>query len=385
MDTSNVEVLSVNIVRQEIKPEYRKLLSYAKPGLIDLPLAKERISIEIKGVPTAVANAIRRVMCDEMEGHRLAFRDDTYVIEKTTDPFMINQFVRGQITRIPLRPCIPDGIIKEVRWGLDIKNGTTGVLTVYSGDLRVTHGKLTEHLFNPTFELLVLQPGRSIYLKNIYIVKGRGREDGSFKVASQCTLRHLDIDRLSEKEIGKRGTLDTNPRHIPADWSGYKESSLISNPRHHLIEATIPAVPRNSDLSLSVVINACTNIKARLKFVKSLLEEQNSKRDTVFILKDVSGGSQAELHIRSTRKETHTIGNLLKRSIYELNPEIQFVGYKCNRHENVLKLVVRHNGPTEDISPLILKAIEHTYGVFDTIQRGLRDATNKKHSPPVKN
>ncbi|MEL0212056.1 MAG: hypothetical protein VW891_16005, partial [Novosphingobium sp.] len=60
--------------------------------------------------------------------------------------------------------------------------------------------------------------------------------------------------------------------------------------------------------------------------------------------------------------------------VYELMPDISYVGYTCVPHEQMMKLTVSHavSEPGE-IEPIVTRAVKHAYGIFSKIQQGVRD------------
>jgi hypothetical protein len=85
-----VEVVRVGIERDELTaekiPALRDLFRLER-----LPLAESRVEIEIRGVPTAVVNALRRVVTDEMPGFALQVPADGFDASETSEAFMLPQ------------------------------------------------------------------------------------------------------------------------------------------------------------------------------------------------------------------------------------------------------------------------------------------------------
>ena len=363
------EVVSVKIARHEIAaanvPELRELF-----GLEQLPLARAQVEIEIKGIPTATINALRRVVVDEMPGHALKVPDDGFNAELTTDGFMLPQFVNNRIACLRLRPQIPADTIATLRLKLDVSNRGATPLAVYAGDFEVTDGAMSEPLFNPTTKLAVLQPGKRIVIQGIHIATGYGRDNGVYMVACRGAYTHLDLEQYSDAEMREE-------QGIAADWSGYKTSSLLADPRHHLLTATLPATTPNPAESRAVFADACANIKGRLRLIATTVERHAeipsggfAHRGVQYTVVDLEAGlSEGILQVPG---ETHTIGELLRRTIYELTPDIANVAYTIISHENRLNLTVRH---TEDVTRILLRAIHHAIATFDAIQRGVSAAS----------
>ena len=365
---STAEVVRVKITRHEITaadvPELRELFRLER-----LPLAQARVEIELRGVPTAVVNAFRRVVIDEMPGHALKVPADGFSAELTTDPFMLPQFVNSRIACLRLRPQIPADIVANLRLKLDVSNKGATPLAVYAGDFEVTEGAMPEPLFNPTTKLAVLQPGKRLVILGVHISTGYGRDNGVYIVACRGAYTHLDLEQHSDAEMREE-------KGAAADWSGYKVSSLLADPRHHLLTATLPATTANLAEARAVFADACANIKERLRLIATTVERRAEAPSGGFAHRGVqytvveleAGLSEGILQVPG---ETHTIGELLRRTVYELTPDVANVAYTIVSHENRLSLSVRH---TEDVTRILMRAIHHAIATFDAIQRGVTAA-----------
>jgi hypothetical protein len=383
-----VEVVRVSIFRNEVTaanvPELRELF-----GLERLPLAKSRVEIELKGVPTAVVNALRRVSLDEMPGHALQVPPDGFDTAQTSECFMLPQFVdQLRIALVPLRPQIPAEVAERLRLTLDVTNTGASATTVYSGDLEVAEGSMPEPLFNPTFELCTLQPGKRIVIRGIRVATGYGRDNAQFNVTRCAAFRHLDLPQHPEKETHEAGG-------AAVDQSGYMVSCLVADPRHHVLSAIVPATVANPAEARAVFVDACANIKDRLRLILSTVERRGALyRDATAESPEELAASLRALSIREGPSrgvqytvvqlesglsegilqvpgETPTIGELLRRAVYELTPTISNITYDIVSHENRMILSLRH---TEDVTKILLDAIRHGIATFDAIQRGIRDA-----------
>lgn len=368
-----VQVVRVAVTRREMGEAARKEL-FRLFHLERLPLMMAKVEIEIKGVPTAVVNALRRVAVDEMPGHALQLPPDGLDTGETTEEFMLHEFVGKRISLLPLRYRIPAEVVEGLRLGLDVSNKGTAPLYVYAGDLTISGAELTEHLFNPTTKLAFVSPGKRLVLRDIRIATGYGRDNGVFQVARRGAYTHLDIPQYTDAEMREEGG--------PAvDHSGYKASSMVADPRHHLLTAYIPATPADATEARAVFVDACTIVKDRLRLIKTATETPKSTEaasgklargiqyTVVKLSAQAAGLNEGILQVPN---ETHTIGELLRRTVYELEPEISYVAYVAN--ENRLVLTIRHVG---DVTELLSRAIDHAMGVFDDLMRGISTARAK--------
>ncbi len=338
-------------------------------GLERLPLAPCRVSVEVRGVPTAVINALRRVVTDEMPGHALKVPPDGFKSELTSELFMTPQFVNGRIELLRLRPQIPADVAATLRLKLDVTNSTATLMMVHAGDLQVSAGSMPEALFNPTTPLAFLQPGMRIVIDGIYVSTGYGRDHGMYNVASLAAYTHLDLEQYSDAEQRE----EDGPA---VDLSGYKASCLVADPKHHRLTATIPATTPDTAEVRAIFADACANVKERLRLIATTVERRAESssagfahRGVQFTVVQLEGGvSEGILQIPG---ETYTIGELVRRTVFDLTPELVNVTYVIVAHENKLVLTIRH---TEDVVRVLSRAIQFAIGTFDELQRGVMGA-----------
>lgn len=346
------EVTRVTLVRKEIgenaKNNLRRMF-----GIPSLPLAETTFEIELANVPTAVASALRRAVTDEMQGYALQVPVNADAQAETTELYMLPPFVNQRITYIRLRSQIPPDIVDQLELELDVSNAEGGVpLSVYAGDMRIAKGSMPEPLFNPTTKIAVLQPGKRLVVRGIRISRGYGRDAAQYCVASCVINRPLDIEEYSDAEMREE-------KGIAADWSGYKVSSLVANPRRHLVRGILPATAAVEAESRTVLVDACANIVSRLRKILSAISggEPHGIRLTVAQLE--GGVTQATLLIPG---ETATIGELLTRTTFEL------ASVSNVTHTGSLVITL---SCADDAAQLIRKAIGHSISTFEKIQRGI--------------
>jgi len=350
---SVVKLNSIVIRRKEIDViDMKKMI-----GIPRLPLVNTYVTIDIEGIPTAYINAFRRTSLDELQGHALQVPIDNDWRE-TTDLFMLPQFVIQRISLIPLKNMLNIDF-NTIKFELIAENLTVNVLPVYSRDLQLVSGKLSEPIFNPTFKICVLQPNCRISIKGIYIGTDIGKNNIAFQKVRCATYKHLDI-----AEYDKKDTHAYEGQQI--DNSGYKISSMLANPQHHLYSCIIPATNENKEEIVSIFIEVCINIKRRLQTILSYIESINMQgfnqdiKYSVYQLKE--GIYECVLEIMN---ETYTIGELIKRTVFDLMPDIINVKYVILSHENSLKITIQYK---EHITKILQKTIRYCIATFDNLQ-----------------
>jgi hypothetical protein len=363
-------VESFKITRQVINskdvPELSELFN-----LNALPLGPSNVEIELKNVPTAVVNGLRRVITDELPGYALSVPVDGFDNEQTTEVYMLPQFVIQRLGLVALRPQIDYNTITNLRLKLDVSNTSTAVRAVYSGDLEEPVGCkiITEPLFNPTTKLCTLQPGKRIVINNIQLSSGMGRNDAKHNVACHASFYHRDVEQYADDEIrAKNG--------IAAEQSGYKVSSLVSDPRHHVLMACLPATTARLSEVRATFADACSVIMGRLRLIGTTVERKSdtpsggfAHRGVQYTVVDLEDGlTEGVVRVPN---ETYTIGEIMRRTIFDLTPDIVNISLIVESHNNVMILTVRH---TSDVTSIIMAAVDHAISTFDAIQIGITDA-----------
>lgn len=354
----SAHVVRVTCSRREITassiPELKTLY-----GLDRLPLAPSWVSVEIKNVSRAVINALRRTLTDEMPGAALSV--GSFDSAATTEKLMLPQFVNDRIELMPLRPSA--GSLKtSPRWVLDVTNSSEVDRTVYSGDLTLVSGSLATPIFNPTFPLCTLRPGCRIVVRDITVALGYGRVHAKYNVARLTSFRHLDIPRWPDAEM-------RHPGGLAVDLSDYKESSLLTDPQEHLLLVTIPATGSDPAEVRDVFTRACTCIIDRLKIVLGSLDSPSS-----FSLNSL--GELGEGLVEGTLMvpgESHTLGSLIRKTVYDLTPDVASVLYKVVTHEDRLELRCRH--ATKDVATVFRTAIERAIATFVSLHDSFAGAS----------
>jgi len=371
-----VRVVRVSIKRRPVRatkvPALKDLF-----GLDELPLAVSDVEVELKGIPTSHVNALRRVLIDEMTGYALAVPPDGF---KCSNPFMLPPYVNQRISLIPLKAQISPSLIhtdqnKGARLKLSVENPRQVRMTVYAGDMEFVEGN-QEILFNPTFAIADLNPGERIDISDIMITAGHGRDNAIYNVGRCAAYTHLDIPQYTKDEICSVPTKKTLEEKGPiANQSGYKTSCLIADPRHHVLTVKFPATTPMKAESKAILIDACANIEERLNMISGSINDMldetvkdASKYGIQYTIVTLEGGlSEGILQVPG---ETDTIGELLKRTIFMLEPDIAFVSSVVSVHENKLMVSLRS---VKDVTKILKDSIQNAIATFGSIKQQIQD------------
>lgn len=360
-----VTVKNLEVERFEVDytPEVVAALQAIKPGLRGLPLARERFSLELGGVHVAVANSLRRALI-EMPGR--ALKCPALTLQPTSDDHMssLERFVEERIELLPLIPHVPASVAERLEFALDVANDGAEVRTVYSGDLVASGVKKPPALFNPTTPLAVLQPGRSIRITGIRVAEGRG---GAYQRVGRAASVPLDLERHPAAETH-------TPHGKHRTESGYVESPFVANPRRFRVAGDLAAVAAAAggkdpaQNARAVVADACAHVVDRLKSIRADIADDKGLLESV----------QLDRMVKTTLTvagENETVGELLARTVHELEPDLGFVKGEVIPHEGTMQLIVSDSKmPADELASLVERAVATAAATFAEIAAAVRGA-----------
>jgi hypothetical protein len=373
-------VLSVEVFRSEVDfghPTAGAELAEAYARLTGdrarpprLPFAPERVAVVVDGVPSAVANALRRALLGEMRGFCLDCDEADVVHAETDDPFMSDfGFLRTRLRMLPLNPDLAPEALRALRLELAATNPGPTPRVVFSGDLVVRGAPPGgPPLFNPIFQLAFLQPGMSLRVQNIRVAEGRGVDDDAFCPASRAVSRPLDLE-----EHPREATHSADGAF--AHQSGFVLSSSVADPRRHEVSVWLRAVPARSSAAVAYFARACEFLARRYRELQAFLEAARGRpthreADAHYIATaDADGRTKGVLTLRG---ETLTVGHALARVVYELKPDVSSVAAEHSPHLKEASVAVCHAvAEPGDIAAIFVRAAAHAAATFDAIRLGV--------------
>lgn len=318
------------------------------------------------------ANALRRVALSELKAKALTFELQT--IQKNDDA-VIPYLVQSRISFIRINQNIDDNAV----FALDVINNTNEEMIIYSGQLKQISGKHINLL--ETVRICILRPGCYLKVPKITVEQGYGYEHSRFSITAD--FRYKAIDYVKVRTINPKG----NIKYETVKYSDISEftdkEKLISD---NIDKNAIVIIP-NDDYSK----NIADENKERIKKMKYQINKKvyyyqasqcnpeyyamsfvlygniepivfmNMIFDNIIdrfkhIQNDFANNKTG--HISITYKgntmeivindEDHTIGQLLRRTIYELDPKISMVKLTIDHPLNRCGVItIVHNDPNK--------------------------------------
>jgi len=337
---------------------------YNNPRVLEL-LSKtsgvHTISFELNNVDASVANAIRRCVRDETPKRVMTFNVSDV---ETNSPFILTHLedIINRFKLIPITQSIPMDAVMTY----SAENNTDEeYVSIYTDQL-----KGNNNYCDTTYKIGNLNSYQYFRIKKITVIEGRGIEHACFQAPIGFTYTPIDytcIDYAMENVVvavivkntfGEKKRRLVNPGGKYPVPDGYDEVITDEIPYYN----TNMVEPRDYKISFTFD----NHFNGKEYFIKSLLvliEKLKAAANTTFISVE---GDTTTINLPL---ETATLGMLISRGIYELNPEIAYV---CahNRHLTEPNMEIRITDPNVKslYATTIKKRIELIEGLIANIK-----------------
>lgn len=370
-----VEDITLKEIKIDLNHKNLKLSENEKKKINDMLDCEEyKLSFILKNCDVSVANAIRRITLMELEILALDFEVETI---ETNDKELITEDVKDRICLIKLNQNIsPDSVFSLNFENLKINKDK---MIVRSGDLMQIEGKKDKKMFSSNSRLLKLMPGGRIYIPRIRVSKNIGNFHpkysitGSFEyecrdyipvsfisskgnienftvktqdvidIMKKRKINHSLVNNIDNTELFKNRILfvpDNNYLKLASEQTlkSMKTYQAIIEEEPIQIQSSLDSSPREFYLSFKFYgnidpINAmkmvCQNIINRLEKISDP-SKLNVESDESITKISLTG-------------EKYTVGELITKKIYELDPSIGLINYTLIHHEiNVISVNIKH-------------------------------------------
>jgi DNA-directed RNA polymerase subunit L len=325
-----VEPLDFAILVPHIKSrDARELLP--KTGIFPL-----HARIIIHGLNNAYANAIRRILCDEIENLALVLDKQTWI---TDDEFLIVELIASRVMLMPLVQDYP-GITVGARFTLDAKNDTELPRDILTKEF-ILPNKMHSPPFFDTISLFSLNPHRTVHF-TARVERSMGHAAYSSVSKAVC----IPLDERPQKEDDY-----VDPILPYSDNAKYLESASICNPYVNMLDLELTGTHK---------------INALLVRVITILRERVGKISKASILQMDIGGTIATGELMTNayeirmQGETHTIGCLFTRTCLEIFPKIESATWNVEDVAN--ELVIKIRTVVEPVEKVVAQTIQTILG-----------------------
>lgn len=269
-----------------------KLLSVLPKG------ESHTVRFTLDNANSQLANAIRRVLMDEIPTYCLSFNEYTDI--KTDD-----YYIHGQCDQlcVQINALRIDQDINEdefSKWKIYLKkhNNTDDLMDITSGDIQIMAGnKQITDLFYPGYILSRLRNKCSLKIENIKIEKGLGLTNSNkFKYLANVYYEIMEEPLLETKDgFEGKSSLESDCKKFTIGYTTFKN---IKDP-------------------CTPMFKCCDELKHRLDSI--LYDWENDINDKIHIRQEDS------IYLIEIEGEKLTIGNLIGYYIYLEMPSIEYI------------------------------------------------------------
>lgn len=378
--------------------------------------ARQKISFYIKNANTAIVNGLRRIVEGELKTKVLNCNLDDI---DTDEEFIIKSELLDRINYIPINQDIP------INFEFSLSANNTSIndeyLVIRSNDIKKPNNSI--YYFPETIKLAKIKPRKYLKIPKLTIREGYGFEHSSHCLTNQSEYQiidHIPVTFINERAnfVSKRvkvidllslfKKLKINYDDTPDNL--FRKKILIIPNKNYKLQLTALKIktmehyeiivenpddvinnkPNNDDLFLKeyhsseikskdfylafatygnidskvMIMMACDNIVERLlKLSKAINDYSNGiLNDDLSFLTIITDNVKTTIIIRG---EDYTIGELMKKTIYELDSNISLINSPLEHPLNrTITLNIIHQQPIK----ISLDAINHCVKIFNNIK-----------------
>lgn len=391
-----VENVKIEKLQVELKPP----LDNPKHGLVKLipRYEPERMSFLLKNANTALANGLRRIVQGELPVKRMLVNISDIM---TNEEYIMLAEITDRIKYIPISQDVPDGTRFHLSVVNDKSRPTVEYLMIRSGDIKPDKGDAVP--FAGSFRLAELRPGKHLIINNITVTTDYGYNDASACLTHDIQYEivdYINVAFLNERANVIESRVRTTELMVvlkkmkqKADPDTLFRSRILVIPNaayQRMAESQLPRLRRVFDIIIedteikryqsteirarefyltfttygnipvrTMMQTACDSIITRLGKIRDAISEPNQ---LIWMDQD---NVKATLTIRG---EDHTVAQLFKHSIMELDPGVGLVN-DPGEHPQIRTVVLNIRHP--NAKQLVIDAANLAIKQFTAIKTQL--------------
>lgn len=319
-----------------------------------------RAACVIRGINSAIANGIRRVILSEMENYALMIDQESW---RTDDAFQMIDFITRRVLGIPITRAL---VKLGMKFSLDATNDSDEPLDITTAHLLPMGSNSSSNAFYETIVITTIQPHKSIHFVAEVV---SGIDDAVFSTA--FTAISIPIDERPADIINPT-TGVPKPIVPPLVELPYQDkarvvaSSGISNPR--VFQLVFETVGKGTPEE--IVKRAVQVLIARTKAILTAPVVRGRERQAGSSSAQAMGVSIADsdaegLYTIKMPGETHTIGILFTKSCTDVFPNIDFVSTQQDDFSS--EMMIRVRTLSEPIEKVIGTTVQYIIDKLEAI------------------
>jgi hypothetical protein len=268
------------------------------------------LSFELHNTTNELANGLKRCIQSEIPVLVMDF-DKMYC----DDEFVIGAELRLRVNLIPIRQ------ISNMQYRLYVENKTDQIIPVFSKDI-VVKGGSEDRMFSGTFVLTYLRPGKKITIEDIYVKSGISHKDGHvmYSFPGRVYYECLDTEELKKSSFMRK-----------------TQTYKLIIPKQKFVEPMFIL-----KLALTTLIKKINTLE---KIINSVNSDFHSSHTLNIETNKLNGTTSYHLFT-----ETSTLGQMLRRYIYEEIPDIEYVNEKkIETTHSYVVIIIRYPDPKKAI------------------------------------
>lgn len=353
MKIKDIKIFEKNIPKSKELDEIVKLMQAngIKDPIDLLPSGWHEVHFHISDTYAGFANAIRRVLIDELPVYALDINEEMF---ETDDDFILSDLLKKNINLIPINQETAENYIKHDIY-LYKFNDTNDIIDIKASDIKVkekdkkSKKEVSNNLIpNSNITIIRLRPGKFIRLNSLNIVNGFCKDDaGKFSLLNN--VQYKPTDMIPYDVFSGKGTrsIDYDPKEFDLSFTtcgNIKPMTVIK-------------------LTCDVLINKLTQCK---KLLTEYINSTKSDTKKYYFTDGLEVQQQSSITYYKFIGEYITISYMLAQRCFILDNNILYCVPAIDRYDNEIAIIkLKHSEPDK----LLLKAIDLCVEDVSAIQK----------------
>ena len=325
---SNIKIDKVDYKLHKINYKNTKFEKLFKDNNNLIPdFEHSTLTFNIYNTKSSFVNALRRCIIDEVSVKSLYF-DLTDI--STDDNFVLSDLIQKRIETIK----ILQSINTDITFNLNVYNNTTKIMSITTDLIQNVNTKDNTIYFNKNIKICDLKPNKFININNIHIKQEYGYNNSIYSIGkASYKVINTNMDKVQ--------TLSTDA----SEFTFY----IYSN---------------GNIQTKDILFITIDTLKKRLENINNLITNYNNDK----INDELIINQTNNLTLYKIKNEYHTLGNLLKDYMFDLDISTKLLNYN-NDHPSKNEITIKTDNPDSDkliINAInnILEDLKNLYNVF---------------------
>jgi hypothetical protein len=344
MLVTNIKVVENKLV---INDELKRIIELMPKGseklLPNIPTST--VSFSLKNSYSSFANAIRRVLVEELDTYCLHLEEKSL---ETNDDFILSDVFIKNINLIPINQELDMDEISKLSISLRVFNDSKDIIDVKASDIKIKNTNTNLLISNDNIILMRLRPGKFINVTAFTVEVGKAKTYAAkFTLLNNVSYKITDVEPYDQFK-------NTGTRSIDADCKNFDLSFTTSG-----------------NISPKIVINRLTKeLNNQLNRCREKIVNYSLTDGKYYFSNGLEVTTVGDVRIYKFINEYITFNYTVAHKCYLLDKNITYCSRSVSRYDNEVA-IIKMTHP--NCNKLLLSAIDEILLEVEQLRKALLD------------